>query len=140
MSWLPLALVIALALSGYHVLIKMASPHVSDVLGAVVLQAVAVALGGGLLLIMAARGDAPEATGRGLALAAGAGLCVGAAEILSFVLFSGDLPASRGVPVIVGATVLMSALLGAVALREHLSPPQWAGVALIAVGVLLLAR
>jgi transporter family protein len=138
--WLPLAALIAIAMGGYHVLLKLSADHIDQVLGAVVLQLVAMLLGGGVLAVMLWRGQVPSATPRGLGLAAAAGLCVGAAEILTFWLFSSGVPAARGVPVVVGGSILVAALLGVAALREPLSPVQWLGVGLIVAGVAVLAR
>ena len=58
------------------------------------------------------RGTSLPVTTRGLWLAAAAGLLVGVAELLTFVLFSTGVPASRGVPVLVGGSILVAALLG----------------------------
>ncbi|MFT4977538.1 MAG: transporter family protein [Myxococcota bacterium] len=138
--WLSLAALIAVALGGYHVLIKLSSEHIHEVLGAVVLQLVAALLGVFVLAILLSQRTALPVTARGLGLAAAAGLCIGAAEILTFVLFSTGLPAARGVPVIVGGSILVAALIGALALREPMGLPQWLGVGLIVAGVVLLAR
>jgi len=140
LPWLPLAVLIAVALGGYHVLLKLSSAHIDQVLGAVVLQLVAAMLGGSVLAAMACRGQALAVTPRGMGLAAAAGLCVGAAEVLSFWLFSAGVPASRGVPVVVGGSILVAALLGVLALHEPLSPTQWLGVGLIIAGVAALGR
>ncbi|MDG1482528.1 MAG: EamA family transporter [Myxococcota bacterium] len=140
LHWLPLAGLIAIALGGYHVLLKLSSTHIDQVLGAVVLQLVAAVLGGSVLAAAVCRGQAPEITPRGVGLAAAAGLCVGAAEILSFWLFSAGVPASRGVPVVVGGSILVAALLGVLALREPLGLTQWLGVGLIVAGVAVLGR
>lgn len=138
--WLPLAGLIAAALGGYHVLIKLSSAHIHQALGAVVLQLMAALLGGAVVLVLLARGAELPVTARGLWLAAAAGLLVGVAELLTFVLFSMGVPASRGVPVLVGGSVLVAALLGVAVLREPLSGAQWLGAGLIVAGVAMLAR
>ena len=138
--WLPLALLIAVALGGYHVLLKLSAESIDQALGAVVLQLVAATLGGLVLVVLLGRGVSPRVSPRGLWLAAGAGACVGVAEILSFWLFSTGVPASRGVPVVVGGSILVAAVAGAVLLRERLCPTQWLGIALIVAGVVALAR
>ena len=138
--WLPLAALIAAALGGYHILIKLSADHIHQALGAVVLQLVAALLGGGVVAALLLRGSALSHSPRGVLLAAAAGLCVGLAEILTFLLFSTGVPATRGVPVIVGGSILAAALLGLVALQESLTLPQWLGAGLIVGGVFLLAR
>lgn len=140
MPWLVLALLTALALAFYNFFIKLAAEHVPAAVGAVVLQLVAAALGGGWLLRLKLQGQPLPLSGKGLALAALAGLSVGLAEILTFVVFSRGVPSSVGTPVIVGGSVLLTAGLGLLLLREALTLPQVLGLLLIVGGIALLAR
>lgn len=140
MNWLPLALLTALCLAFYNFFIKQASAHVPAAVGAVVLQLVAAGLGALWLLRLKLLGQPLPLSGKGLWLAALAGLGVGLAEILTFVVFQRGVPASVGTPVIVGGSVLLTAVLGIVVLREALSGTQVAGLLLIVAGIALLAR
>ena len=139
-NWLPLALLTALCLALYNFFIKLAANHLPPAVGAVVLQLVAAALGGAWLLRLKLQGQPLALSGRGLGLAALAGLGVGLAEILTFAVFQRGVPASVGTPVIVGGSVLLTAVLGLVVLRESLSGPQVGGLVLIVAGIALLAR
>ena len=139
-NWLPLALLTALCLALYNFFIKQASAHVPAAVGAVVLQLVAAGLGALWLLRLKLLGQPLPLSGKGLWLAALAGLGVGLAEILTFVVFQRGVPASVGTPVIVGGSVLLTAVLGIVVLREALSGTQVAGLLLIVAGIALLAR
>ena len=140
-NWLPLALLTALCLAGYNFFLKLAAEHLPPAVGAVVLQLVAAALGGAWLLRLKLQGQPlPPLSGRGLGLAALAGLGVGLAEILAFVVFRRGVPAAVGTPVIVGGSVLFTAILGLVVLREGLSWPQAGGLGLVVAGIALLAR
>lgn len=139
-AWLPLALLTALCLAGYNFFIKLSADELPPALGAVVLQLVAASLGALWLLRLKLQGQALAGTGKGLGLAALAGLGVGLAEILTFVVFQRGISASVGTPVIVGGSVLLTALLGLVVLRESLSLSQAGGLLLIVVGIALLAR
>ena len=139
-NWLPLALLTALCLALYNFFIKLAANHLSPAVGAVVLQLVAAGLGAAWLLKLKLQGQPLALSGRGLGMAALAGLGVGLAEILTFVVFQRGVPASVGTPVIVGGSVLLTALLGLVVLREALSLPQLGGLVLIVAGIVLLAR
>ena len=139
-AWLPLALLTALCLAGYNFFIKLSADEVPPALGAVVLQVVAALLGALWLLKLRWQGQPLGFSGKGVGLAAVAGLGVGLAEILTFVLFRRGLPASVGTPVIVGGSVLLTAVLGWVVLRESLSPAQGGGLLLIVLGIALLAR
>lgn len=140
MHWLVLALLTALCLAFYNFFIKLAADHVSAAAGAVILQLVAAGLGGLWLLWLRLKGQPLELSGKGVGLAVAAGLGVGLAEILTFVVFSRGVPSSVGTPVIVGGSVLLTALLGLVVLREALSWPQALGLVSIVVGIALLAR
>ncbi|MDQ2771876.1 MAG: EamA family transporter [Bacteroidota bacterium] len=139
-AWLPLALLTALCLAGYNFFIKLSADELAPALGAVVLQVVAALLGALWLLKMRWQGQSLGFSGKGLGLAALAGLGVGVAEILTFVLYQRGLPASVGTPVIVGGSVLLTAVLGAVVLRESLSLGQASGLLFIVAGIALLAR
>ena len=139
-NWLPLALLTALCLALYNFFIKLASNHVSPAVGAVVLQLVAAALGGVWLLKLMLQGHPLVLSGKGLGLAALAGLGVGLAEILTFVVFQRGVNSSVGTPVIVGGSVLLTAVLGLVVLRETLTFSQAGGLLFIVVGIALLGR
>ena len=139
-NWLPLALLTALCLALYNFFIKLASNHVPPAVGAVVLQLVAAALGGVWLLKLMLQGQPLALSGKGLGLAALAGLGVGLAEILTFVVFQRGVNSSVGTPVIVGGSVLLTAVLGLVVLRETLTFSQAGGLFFVVVGIALLAR
>ncbi|MEJ7663536.1 MAG: EamA family transporter [Hymenobacter sp.] len=139
-TWLPLALLTALCLAGYNFFIKLAADSLPPAVGAVVLQLVAAGLGAAWLLRLWLAGQPLAVSGRGLGLAALAGLSVGLAEMLTFVVFQRGVPASVGTPVIVGGSVLLASLLGLAVLRESLTLGQVGGLALIVVGIGLLAR
>ena len=139
-NWLPLALLTALCLALYNFFIKLAANHVSPAMGAVVLQLVAAALGAAWLFKMKLQGQPMDISGKGLGLAALAGLGVGLAEILTFVVFQRGVNSSVGTPVIVGGSVLLTALLGLVVLREAMSISQAGGLLLIVAGIALLAK
>ncbi|TGE26084.1 hypothetical protein E5K00_03695 [Hymenobacter aquaticus] len=140
MPWLVLALLTALCLALYNFFIKLAADHIPAAVGAVVLQLVAAALGAVWLLRLKLQGQPLPITNKGLLLAALAGLGVGLAEILTFVVFSRGVSSSVGTPVIVGGSVLLTAGLGLVVLREALTWPQALGLVSIVVGIVLLAR
>jgi transporter family protein len=140
MPWILLALLTALCLALYNFFIKLAADQLPAAVGAVVLQLVAALLGGLWLLKLKLQGQALPVTNRGLLLAALAGVGVGLAEMLTFVVFSRGVPSSVGTPVIVGGSVLLTAVLGLVVLRESLTLPQGLGLLFIVAGIALLAR
>ncbi|SNR29510.1 MULTISPECIES: EamA family transporter [Hymenobacter] len=140
MHWLFLALLTALCLASYNFFIKLAAEHIAPAAGAVILQLVAAALGSMWLVWLRLKGQPLDLSTKGVSLAVAAGLGVGLAEILTFIVFSRGVPSSVGTPVIVGGSVLLTALLGLAVLRETLSLPQALGLVCIVVGIALLAR
>ena len=110
------------------------------ILGGVLLQFVA-ALVGSLLLVhqrTSSTAVALKYTKMGLVWAIAAGLSVGAAELLSFVVSGMGVPATQSIPVIVGGSILIGTVLGAVWLQERLTRTGWIGVLLIAAGIVLV--
>ena len=73
-----------------------------------------------------------------------AGVCIGIAEIAYLYLFGGILgaPADAGtaVPIIVGGTIAITALVAALVLKEQMSLANMAGVGLVIAGIVLIAR
>ncbi|UOG72751.1 EamA family transporter [Hymenobacter tibetensis] len=142
MNWLQLAACAALGMALYNLFIKAASGQIHQMVGAVVLQVVAALIGVGLLLLLYLRGTLPATlvTSRGITLAALAGVSIGVAEILTFAVYAKGAPAAVGTPLIVGGSVLLTALLGVLVLREALAWPQALGLLLVVGGIALLSR
>jgi transporter family protein len=139
MGWLPLAILTAVCFGLYNVFIKVSSERIGFVLGAFVLQVVAALAGGAFLAVQRLRGVELALSPRGLAWAALAGLAVGLAEILTFVVFARGAPASLGTPIIMGGSIVCGAALGLIALGERLTPTQLLGGLLVVAGVALLS-
>jgi transporter family protein len=140
MSWVPIALATAAAFAAYNVFIKLSSGRIDHVLGAVVLQVVAALLGAAYALSLRVGGRELHFTAAGVGHAALAGVAVGVAEILTFVVYARGAPASLATPIIMGGSILLTALLGLVVWRERLGLAQVAGIVLVAAGIALLSR
>lgn len=123
----------------YNYSIKLSSSHINEILGAVVLQAVALILGLLALLYFKGAGLALEWNASGLKYAIAAGVLVGLAEIVSFYVFAQGIKVSVGVSVIVGVTVLSGVFLGVVFSKESLDLKQYLGVLFLLTGILLLS-
>lgn len=143
--WMGPALFCALSYALYNLFIKKAALHDMDpVLGGVLLQSVAAAVGGLLWLALklrngtAATAAATPPTRTAVAWAAAAGLAVGAAELLSFVISGLGVQSMQSVPVVIGGSVFMGTVLGSLWLKEVLTWKGWCGVALISIGVALV--
>ncbi|MES2732680.1 MAG: EamA family transporter [Bacteroidota bacterium] len=139
MQWLIPVILAALCFGLYNFCIKVASGQIHEMLGAAILQAVALGLGVIALVFLKTKGAVFHSSPKGFGYAMAAGLFVGLAEILSFYAFSKGLPASVGIPVIVGGTLLTGILLGQWVLKETLSPLQYLAIAMIISGALILA-
>jgi len=139
MPWLLFALLTALSYGAYNFCIKLSSSHIHQVLGAVILQGVALVAGVSCLLYLRASNAQIAVTREGVLYAVLAGLFVGLAEILSFYFLSLGVSASRGIAIALGGSVIISAILGRVILHERLSIGDWGAILLIATGIALLA-
>lgn len=122
----------------YNVFIKISSGHINQIVGAVILQVVAALLGGIILLIMKMTNSPLEISQKGVWFAVLAGVFVGLAEITSFFVFSKGVSASVGIPIIIGGSVVVGAVLGLTFLKESLNPIHILAILLIVGGVILL--
>ncbi len=73
-----------------------------------------------------------------------AGICIGIAEIVYLYLFGGMLgapaDASTVIPIIIGGTLAITAMVAAVVLREQMSAANLLGIGLVIAGIILVAR
>lgn len=139
MNWLAIALLTAVFFGLYNFFIKVSSGNIHEILGAVILQAVALLLGCALLIYLKQTGDQFSFSSKGILYAVLAGLAVGVAEILTFMVFEKGIAVSIATPVIIGSSVVVSSVLGILFLRETISLIQLFALALIAGGIMLLA-
>ncbi|MCY4284800.1 MAG: hypothetical protein OXC25_09685 [Thiotrichales bacterium] len=149
--WTAILLLFAITVlyAGYNLLVKVSTLHVpaaatSTVLATICLQVAALAASCIFALWLLARGGhalklSPAAYG----WAAGAGLCIGVAEIAYFYLFrgvggAGPVAANVAVPVIVTGAVVLTMLLSYLALKESLSAMQVAGTGVVIIGIAMI--
>lgn len=138
MSWIILASLVALSYGAYNFFIKLSSSHINQIAGAVILQFVAF-IAGLVGLVYLKTNDYPiRVTHDGIRYAVCAGVFVGSAEILSFYFFSSGATAARGIPIIIGGSILVGALLSLMVLHEKLNVSDWVGIFLIVAGVIVL--
>lgn len=148
-SGLLLLITITALYAGYNLLVKVSSLHVpaaatSTVLATICLQLAALTASGTFALLLLARGGhVLKLSPTAYAWAAGAGLCIGLAEIGYFYLFrgvggTGPVAASVAVPAIVTGTVVLTMLLSALALKESLGGMQIAGTVVVVLGIAMI--
>jgi len=143
MVWIGPALVCALCYALYNIFIKKGSASIHPVLGGVILQLVAAALGSCLLAALVWRDTADGQGGfdalpydqEGIQWAVLAGIAVGSAEILSFCVSGMGVQAMQSIPIIIGGSVLFGTILGYTVLKEILTATGWVGVLFIAIGI-----
>ena len=148
--WTGILLLFAITVlyAGYNLLVKVSSNYIpasatSTVLATICLQIAALAASGTFALLLLARGGhVLKLSAAAYAWAAGAGLCIGLAEIGYFYLFrgvgGGPVAASVAVPAIVTGTVVLTMLLSAFALRESLGAMQVAGTVVVVIGIAMI--
>ena len=140
MNWIFLVLLTALFYGIYNFFIKISSGHINQIVGAVILQVVAAALGLLILLYLKLTGAPLEVSSKGIQFAILAGVFVGLAEIASFYAFSKGVTASTGIPIMIGGSVVVGALLGIVFLKESLTVVQYFAIAMVVVGIVLFIK
>jgi len=135
--------------AAYNLLVKVSSGHAGSattppVLATITLQLSALTLSTTYLFYLIQKGQSVAISPRAIPWAIAAGLCIGMAEVLYFVLFRGVagepvISASRAIPIIVGGTIAITVVVAGLALGERLSAIEWCGVGLTIVGMLVLA-
>lgn len=145
---IALLLAVTVLYAGYNLFVKVSGTFVpatttSTVLATICLQLAALLTSCLFLAMQVNKGGHVFTLSSGAYLwAIAAGICIGAAEIGYFFLFGGvglDKPmaATVAIPTIVAGTVVITALVSALAFGETFGWPQFAGTLLIAAGILV---
>lgn len=114
------------------------SASINPILGGVILQFVAALFGSLLLLALTVKDGGTQGLNydfMGLIWACCAGIAVGTAEMLSFIVSGMGVHATQSIPVIIGGSVMFGAVLGLLMLGETLMLQGWFGVALLMTGI-----
>lgn len=140
LQWIGPALLCALAYALYNIFIKKGSAGIHPILGGVILQFVAAILGSILCLTLVYGPTQEELFYNSTAIwySVCAGISVGAAEIISFMVSGMGVQAVQSIPTIIGGSVFFGTVLGWMMLNETLSLRGWFGVAMIAGGITLV--
>jgi bacterial/archaeal transporter family protein len=140
-TWIVPALLCALAYAFYNIFIKKGSYSINPVLGGVILQFVAALLGSILLIIISIQDGGPQTLQwdwQGVQWAVCAGVSVGMAEMISFVVSGMGVPAVQTIPIIIGGSVMFGTILGMLVLGETLQWKGWLGVFMLITGISLV--
>lgn len=133
------AIFAAVFLGLYNLFIKVSAGHIHQIAGAVILQVVAFVIGASALFYLKVNQTSISVSSKGIIFAVLSGISVGIAEILSFYLFSKGTEASKGIPFIIGGSVIVATLVGIFFLKESVTPYKVIAISLIAAGTVLLA-
>ncbi len=150
MSSLLLIAVITALYACYNLFVKVASDFVPEnatttIVATICLQVAALFASLCFLTFLVARGGQVLALStRAYFWAAGAGLCIGIAEICYFYLFRGGegreaAAANVAIPIIVSGTIAITLIVSYFLLREPLTPVQLGGTLLVIGGMGLIA-
>jgi len=137
-KWIAPALICAIAYALYNIFIKKGAKSINPILGAVVLQFVAAVFGMILLVVLSVKEGGTDFLNydrKGIIWSCCAGIAVGSAEMLFFVVSSLGVPATHSIPTVIGGSVLFGAVLGVELLDETLMLHGWFGVALLIIGI-----
>lgn len=137
--WFWYAIAAAVLYGLHQVFTKLASSHISEGLGALIVEASATVCVGVYLLVLLLTGAwVQKTTTIGTVYSVLTGICVGAGTVVFFLLFQRGGPLSAVPMVLAGGAALM-ALVGIVFFKETLTFTKAAGMAFSIVGLYLLS-
>ena len=139
MKGILMAILAGILFACYQLSVKLSANHIQEMLGAVLLQAVAVVVG--LLFFGVYRITEAEImyTPTGIKFAVLAGIFVSLAEIAAFYTFAQNISPSVGITLIVGVNILVGLGLDYFWFKSNLSTTQLLGIAFILLGVILIS-
>lgn len=149
MKTLIVLVLVTLCYAAYNLLVKVSTSHITSpetppILATIALQVTALLVSLSYLAFLGRQSVSVALPTRAWLWGAGAGLCIGIAEVLYFYLFRGfenerQISASTAIPFVVGGTIVVAVTLSWVLFRETLTRGQWAGVGFSLFGMILLA-
>ncbi len=139
MKGILLAMLAGILFACYQLAVKLSAEHIQEMLGAVILQGVAVLVGAFFFLIFKDGHSDLSYTSTGLKFAIFAGIFVSLAEIATFYTFSQDISPSVGITLIVGVNILVGLGLDYFWFKSSLSSTQLLGILFVLAGVILIS-
>lgn len=137
-GWFGYAVGAALLYGLHQIFTKLASEHISDGWGGLVVEATAaLTIGAYLLSLYVSDRWTQTWTAPGVAYSALTGICVGVGTILFFLLFQKGGPLSAVPAILAGGAALMAAA-GIVGFGERPTPARLIGIALSLAGLYLV--
>lgn len=139
MKGIGLAMLAGALFACYQFAVKLSAEHIQELLGAVILQAVAVVVGVFFFWVYREPDVVITYTSNGFKFAIFAGIFVSLAEIVAFYTFSQDISPSVGITLIVGTNILIGLALDYFWLKSTLSSAQLLGILFVLIGIILIS-
>jgi transporter family protein len=136
--WFIAALVAALAYGLHNIFTKIAAGHISDALGAFLLEITASVCILLYIFFLITTNEKFNFTSRGVIFSIIAGICVGVGTVLYFYIFSHGGALSIAGPLVISGGVLLMAVAGIVFFKESVSFAKIMGIALCLIGIWML--
>ncbi|MBL7101049.1 MAG: hypothetical protein ISS23_03790 [Nanoarchaeota archaeon] len=136
--WFLAALIAALAYGLHNIFTKIAAGHISDSLGAFLLEITATVCILFYMFFLITSNTKFTFTSRGIIFSVLAGVCVGLGTVLYFVIFSRGGELSIAGPLVLVGGVLLMALAGIIFFQEKVSFIKLSGITLGLISLWLL--
>jgi uncharacterized membrane protein len=136
-GWLGLALLAAFLYGVHNAFARAASKGISEELGTIILEATSAIA---VLAWVVVRARPLRADVRSVGWAIAAGVAVAGGSVLYFIRLRRGAGLSAMSPVVLAGTTVVTALAGVLAFGEKLSGLRVLGLALVVLGIVLLAR
>ena len=137
-QWIGYAIAAAVFYALHQVFTKLAAPHISDGLGALVVESTAAATIALYLVVLFASGEwNQKAATTGIVHSALTGMCVGVGTIFFFLLFQHGAPLSA-LPAVLALGAALIAVFGIVFFGDAATPPRLLGIVLSVAALYLL--
>ena len=137
MSPVLFAVLTAVTFGFWTVFHKLASPHINQVFGAIIVSLSAVILGT-IVLIMKFKNVELVSSPKGLYFAVAAGITAFLIDYFALTAYSKGLSINIGGPIIIGGSIAIAALIGFF-LGDSVTPQKLLGIGLVLVGAIVLS-
>ena len=137
MSAIVFAVLAAVAFGFWTVFHKLASTHVNQIFGALIVSLSAVILAA-LVLLPKIKSTQLVSDSKGVYFLIGAGICAFLIDYFALTAYSKGLPINIGGPIIIGGSIAVAAIIGFV-LGDPITLPKLVGIGLLLSGAIVLS-
>lgn len=137
MSAIVFAVLAAVAFGFWTVFHKLASTHVSQIFGAIIVSLSAVILGS-IVLIPKLKSTQLVSDSKGIYFLVAAGICAFLIDYFALTAYSKGLSINVGGPIIIGGSIAVAAIIGFI-LGDPVTVPKLIGLGLLLSGAIVLS-